>query len=214
MTYAELLADLASWMHRGDMTAILPQCVKYATAAFNRELDRSPVPEMEARDTRSLTTEYSALPTDFLRMRSITRADGKEIRYVTPAELNEMVARGYEPEPQVYTIEDMQIRVRPAPTVSVPVSVRMAYLERLPALVNSSDTNWLLTDYPDLYLLGALVHARMWVHDDARFPTVVAMYDKALAQLKSRTLTAPGMPMARQTDIPATSGVFDITTGW
>lgn len=213
MTYAELLADLASWLQRDDMTAVLPRCVAYATAAFNRELDRNPVPEMESRDTASLSAEYRTLPSDFLRMRSVTRSDGKEIRYVTPASLNAMVALGQRPEPQVYTLEDMQIRICPAPSVPAPVAVTLSYVERLPDLSLPTDTNWLLTGYPDLYLLGTLLQARLWIHDDSRLRDVKAMYDAGLAQLKGRALTAPGIPLSRETDIPVTYSGFNILTG-
>ena len=63
-----------------------------------------PVPEMESRDTRELTAEYSGLPADFLRMRAVVRDDGKELLYVTSQQMDEMEASGVSVEPQVYTM--------------------------------------------------------------------------------------------------------------
>lgn len=214
MTYATLKADAASWLQRDDLTSQIPTFVRYATAAFNRELDRNPVPEMESRDTQSLTGEYTGLPDDFLRMRAVVRSDGKELRYVTSQQMDAMEDREESPEPQVYTLEDMQLRVWPAPSVSEPLTVTISYYERIPHLSADDDTNWLLSDYPDLYLWGVLLQARAWLHDDARLKSIVEpAYTVGMAQLRGRVLTTPGMASQMSTDIPITRGSYNILTG-
>lgn len=215
MTYATLQADVASWLQRDDMTATIQTCVRYATAAFNRELAIDPVPEMESRDTRELTAEYSGLPADFLRMRAVVRDDGKELLYVTSQQMDEMEASGVSVEPQVYTMEDLQLRVYPAPTALSPVTVTISSYEKIPSLSAGSDTNWLLSSHPDLYLWGTLLQARAWLHDDARLKQVVEpAYTAGLLQLKRRVLTTPGMRSVLTHDIPAQRYAYDISRGY
>jgi hypothetical protein len=215
MNFATLQTDVASWLQRDNLTAQIPTFIAYATAAFNRELRRRPLPEMEARDTTALVGEFTGLPGDFIRMRGLTRADGKEILYVTPQQMDDYRAAGYDPEPQIYTIEDMQLRVLPAPTPAAPVTVTMRYFEELAPLVSASDTNWLLTTNPDLYLMGALMQARSWLHDDARLKSVVEpTYNAELAKLRERVLTSPGLPSLLVTDVPRSIRSFDVVRGW
>ena len=215
MTYATLQADAASWLQRDDMTAVIQTCVRYATAALNRELASDPVPEMESRDTRELTSEYSGLPADFLRMRAVMRSDNKELLYVTSQQMDEMEAAGAEVEPQVYTLEDLQLRVYPAPTALDPVTVTISCYEKIPELSASSDTNWLLSSHPDLYLWGTLLQARAWLHDDVRLKQVVEpAYTAGILQLKRRVLTTPGMRSVLTHDIPVQRYAYDIAWGY
>lgn len=215
MTYATLQADAASWLQRDDMTAVIQTCVRYATAALNRELASDPVPEMESRDTRELTSEYSGLPADFLRMRAVVRSDNKELLYVTSQQMDEMEAAGAEVEPQVYTLEDLQLRVYPAPTALDPVTVTISCYEKIPELSASSDTNWLLSSHPDLYLWGTLLQARAWLHDDVRLKQVVEpAYTAGILQLKRRVLTTPGMRSVLTHDIPVQRYAYDIAWGY
>jgi hypothetical protein len=211
MNFGELRAMVADWCHRSNMTSVIPSCITLATAQFNRVLR---TPEMESRDSRSITTEFASLPPDFLEIISVVRDDGKEIRYVARPNLASHIAAGEEPEPPIYSIEDYQFRFLPAPSVSEPLDVSILYFEQIAALEDDSDENWLLTAYPDAYLYGALMHARAWLQDDARVALIKPMYEQAIAQISQRKVAAPGVASVMQTDIPLGISRYDITRGY
>ena len=210
MTYSELQDAIASWCQRDDLSSIIPTWVTFATSAFNRKL-RSP--EMESRDQSTIDEEYTALPDDFLEIISIVDSDSRELRYMGRQQFAAIVAAGGTPDVPIYTIEDYQLRVYPAPTVSESLLVTILYYEQIAPLVDAGDTNWLLTDYPDAYLYGALIHARAWLHDDDRLGTVKALHEEAVREIKARKVAATGITYVVSTDVPSSSVLFDITQG-
>lgn len=210
MTYGTLKSDIASFVQRDDLTAVIPTWVRFATAALNRELR---TPEMESRDTQTLTTEFTGLPSDFLEMRSVTTGAGEPMRYLGNQQFVDVVAQGDNLSPPVYTIDDYQLRIYPAPTVAEPLAVVINYYEEVAALVADPDTNWVLEKYPDVYLYGALVHARAWLHDDQRLLTVKALYDQGLAALKRRKPHATGIVSAVGTGVPIMASAWNMARG-
>lgn len=211
MDYGELLDAINEWTHRADLSTVAPVWVRFATSGFNRDLR---VRQMESRDSSTLTAEYSALPADLIEVVSITDSDGDEMRYLDRQQFAAVVASDATPDPAIFTIEDWQLRVLPAPSVSEPLTVTIVYYEQLTPLVASADTNWLLTDHADLYLYASLYHARAWLHDDARLVVVKQMYDSALAELKRTKWAATGIASVRQTDVPVGASSFSITRGY
>lgn len=174
-TLGTLKTAAASYLQRSDLTSMLGTFVELATARFSDELR---VPEMEKIATTAATSEYTALPTDF-RSIILMEADGDVYEYRTPWQLQKLIESNAQPDPPVYTIQDMQFRVWPAPTST---NVDLTYYAALDALVSDSDTNWLLTKRPDVYLMGVLAQARLFLHDDNRFGTAAAFVDKYIAE--------------------------------
>lgn len=210
MAYGTLKADVASFVQRDDVTAVIPTWIRYATAQFSRVLR---VPQMETRDVRTLTTEYVSLPTDFLEIISITRDDGEELRYIARPAFSSYSAQGLDPDPAVYTIEDYQLRFLPAPSVTEPLTVTILTYERLPDFTTDASSNWLLDEHPDLYLWGTLLFARAWIHDDDRLARIKPLYDEQLAILARRKVHATGIASAVGIELPVMSHGFRIARG-
>ena len=64
----------------------------------------------------------------------------------------------------------------------------MAYYQAITTLASDSDTNWLLTYEPDLYLYTALLHAAPFLQDQQRatlFGTLLAQQVTAAVQSNS-----------------------------
>jgi hypothetical protein len=212
MTYATLRADIISFAQRSDaeFTAVVPTLVRLATSVLSRELR---TPEMESRDTTILTSEYSGLPDDFLEMRAIKDSTGRELKYLAAQQFAGIVSSEVRLEVPIFTIEDFQLRMYPAPSVAAPLTVTILYYERLAPLVNNNDTNWLLVEYPDIYLYGSLLHARAWLHDEGRLAMVKQLHDEALMSLKRRKVHATGIASAMGSEVPMMPSTWDIRRG-
>jgi hypothetical protein len=210
MPYGTLKADVTSFTQRDDLTDVIPTWIRYATAQFSRVLR---VPQMETRDIRTLTSEYVSIPSDFLEVISITRSDGEELRYIARPAFSSYSAQNITPDPQVYTVEDYQFRFLPAPSVSAPLTVTILTYERLPEFTTDASSNWMLDEHPDLYLLGTLLFARAWLHDDERLARIKPLYDEQLAIVARTKVHATGIASAVGMEIPVMSNQFNIARG-
>lgn len=156
--YLELRLELAERMNRNDIASRAAAAVELATKRLSRELR---MPEMEALSTTTVIAEWTALPEDFQEIRSIY-SGSDVLEYRTPWQLQSMVQSNYMPYVPVYTIADMSFRIYPTQT---DLDVRVLYYASIPALVNDTDTNWLLDKYPDVYVECGMTDLNRWAKD-------------------------------------------------
>lgn len=180
-TYTELKSAISDFLNRDDLDTVIPTFIDLAEARLNREVRHW---RMEDRAVATLDAQYTALPTNFLepiRM-SLTSGDTSTMEVVGVQEMSDLRARALNTsgKPRYYTILDQSIEVYPSPDGEY--SLEMVYFETLPAL-STSDTNWLLTNYPDAYLYGALLHSAPYLQDDARMQVWDALYQTAVSAI-------------------------------
>jgi hypothetical protein len=85
--------------------------------------------------------------------------------------------------PTNYAITAGQIELLPTPDDTYEASI--VYYGRIPALSVSNTTNWLLTEAPDTYLYGSLVHAAPYLKDDQRLVIWESLFKLSLDTLNS-----------------------------
>jgi hypothetical protein len=137
MNYTSLLASLASWNNRSDLTARYPEFIELAEAHFGRILR---CPQMEAEATQSVAVPEVALPSDFLALREV-RIGETVLNAMSPSSIRSM-----------YGDRSGGNRIVLAPVPTSPVTVEINYFAKVPALSASNPSNWLIAAYPDLYL--------------------------------------------------------------
>jgi hypothetical protein len=72
-TYAELLTAVDNWVDRSDLTSRTPEFIALCEAGMNRKL-RSRRWMLEQSEA-TITSEFSALPTDYLEAQELTMTD-------------------------------------------------------------------------------------------------------------------------------------------
>ena len=154
-TLAELRLAIGSRLKRADAAPSIPDYIRGAEDLFNRELRFR---EMEQRSTASLTSEYLAVPTDFLQVRNVqlNTSPKRALSFVTP-EYMDIRWGGRTGLPQQFTIINGSFQFGPAPDGTY--TVEIDYYKELTPLAADDDTNWLLDRHPMLYLYGALAMA-------------------------------------------------------
>jgi hypothetical protein len=117
-----------------------------AEAMFNRQLR---VPQMEFELDVAVTQEATDLPADFLALRAVYQegSPDRTLRSMSPAGLRQLFL-GRDGIPQAYALENMRLIVAPVGQASI----TLLYYAKLTPLTDDNPTNWLLRDYPDLYL--------------------------------------------------------------
>jgi hypothetical protein len=178
-TYEELQTELASWMHRGNLTSVIPTCIALCEADFNRRLR---IAVMEVRSAAEFDEGYENLPSDFLELREVkvNTSPVCSLQYMTPAQMTEFYPSLTSGNPQFYTLVDSQIRMNRIPTSEVEI----AYYTRIPALSDDAPTNWMLTNHPDVYLYGALTYLEPHIKNDKRLPMWKQLYEASINQVK------------------------------
>jgi len=130
------------------------------------------------------------LPGDVQRVREVL-ADGRELANTYLADL--FMLSGSNPER--YAVDGVNLLV--APGQGTEVTVRLQ--KRLPDLVADTDTNWLLTNHPQLYLYGTLVQLHQYVQDDEQVAMSQTLYGQAadVAGQQIQQLKQGGQPVIR-----------------
>lgn len=194
-TYAELQTALTNWTQRSDLSSRNPEFIALAEAAFNRGFD----PErpfrhfsQEASTTLSATTTVGigsgySLPTDFQELRDVqtTTTPYVRLQYIAPEAGDQLYNTTTTGIPRFFTLQAGYLRVYPVPSSGY--SVQITYYQTIPALTNSNTTNWLLTNHPDVYLFGALLHASVFFNDDVAVQRIAAGWQTAVNSLRSAT---------------------------
>jgi hypothetical protein len=188
-TYDELKAAVADFLNRDDLTSVVPTFIRLAESRIDRDVRHW---RMEKRSTAELDTQYSAIPSDFLQpiRLQITDAPTSEVAPISTAQMlqlrgerNDRVGR-----PTNYALTAGGLELYPTPDLTYNAS--LVYYGRVPALSGSNATNWLLTEAPDVYLYGALVHSAPYLKDDARIQVWEALFAQGLNNLNTSSSDA------------------------
>jgi len=178
-TYDELKTSIADFLNRDDLTSVIPDFITLAETGMNREVRHW---RMEKRANAVLDTQYTALPTDFLepiRM-SLNTADTNTLEMVNAFQISNLRAQNLNTSgrPASFAILDGSIEVFPTPDASY--TLEMLYYEKIDTLNSGNTSNWILSNFPDAYLYGSLVHSAPYLQEDARATTWAALYQKAI----------------------------------
>lgn len=170
--YTGLLAGVASYLNRRDLTDQIPAFIKQHEAKMNRELR---VRDMMGRsDSTYDGSGFVAVPDDFLAADSFENVTGigtygADFAFVSEDQARQ-IRRGsaIPPQPTWYTIYGSEFEVFGGADGQL---LRLRYYQTIPALSVSNTTNWLLTKSPDLYVVGSCLEAAIYLKNDERLGT-------------------------------------------
>lgn len=175
-TYAQLKTAVASWVNRTDLTSIIPDFVSLAEASIRRDI--------RARDqltdyTATLASEAATLPSDLLEIRHV-----KATVSGYPKVLDFVAESIYDTQPEAaeptfYTVAGNTIKVQGGSACVI------SYWAKYDAFSADADTNWLLTNSPDVYLFACLVEANDYLRDDVARDRNLDRYKRAAAEFNA-----------------------------
>ena len=194
--YAELQSAMSDFLNRDDLTAVLPTFIRLAESRMDRDLRHY---RQEVRSTAVLSAQYNAIPTDYLRPIRLQILDGSTspVEPISTAQMLEgisallslrqgateflIVASTVESGLSSYALTAGGIELYPTPNMAYNAS--LVYYGRIAALSTSNTVNWLLTEAPDAYLYGALVHSAPYLKDDGKVALWDGLYKAAMDNL-------------------------------
>lgn len=178
-TYATLKTAIADFLNRDDLTSVIPTFIALAEARANRDLRHW---RMENRATATLNGQYEALPARFLApiRLSVSSDTIYELKPISQSVLLDLRREtlNQSNRPEYYALTQGELEFYPTPDGNY--TLEMVYYETIQPLSDSVATNWLLTNYPDVYLYGSLIHTAPYLSDDQRAQIWSALYQSGI----------------------------------
>ena len=132
------------------------------------------VQENMVKTTLIPTSNLVDLPADFIDVRELSAKNGSRVVVLTSIGRHRLsIATSQTGFPVVYSIMGNQVEVGP---ITIPAEFTLWYWQKLPPLLNPSDTNVLLTTYPYLWLYAMLVEGAVYIQDDTMAVTARDTY--------------------------------------
>ena len=177
-TYAELVTALdgtSGYLHRTDLTAKIPDFIKLAESKINRKL-RLLLGETESTLTATIGSRLMAVPTRFgspIELWDTTNEPRTKMLYMQPDLLPVTTTNGAS---EYYTVDGAFI------ATENPADVAYTYTLRYQTKFNleTTSTNTILDNYPDIYVYGALLASIPFTRDYKNFDVWNALYSNAI----------------------------------
>ena len=193
-TYDTLKSGIADFLNRDDLTDVIPTFIDMAQGQINRDVRHW---KMETTAQQMTGDDYAYLPAGWLEIKNAQYyPDINDITKFTPLEYlsqNAFDERKINSEnkigdPKYYTLAALNgtglMMLFPQPKELLNDRVNLSYLNSLDLGV-SSPNNWLIEDYPDVYLYGSLIHAAIYLKDDERLALFSQMYGAAVQRVNA-----------------------------
>jgi hypothetical protein len=127
--------------------------------------------------------EYYGLPCDWGGARDVEilnsgQQHGRTLVYLAPEELNKLSRQ--HGEHNYYTIIAGQIQIAPPADDQI---LEIVYYQRLPALAEDEDTNWLTEKNPDAYIFGLCTEISAFAKDPMQFEVYKQRFNEAMIDI-------------------------------
>lgn len=173
-TYADLKSAIATWVNRTDLTSVIPDFVRLTESDIRNDVR---VQAMEQFSSGTLTGETLAHPARFLFARRLV-VGSLPYTYVTSERYQDLsYARATD---LVFTSIGQSLYILNGKSGD---DYSLIYTQAFAALSADSDTNWLLTNAPDVYLYGACKHAATYLASQADEVRFTALYNSAISRV-------------------------------
>jgi len=198
MNYSELKANVATYLHRNDLTAVIPTFIQLAEGYLFREI--SP-PETEIVATGVTVSGYAVLPSDFGTLQRLTVTSGgvtRALEYIALANVGADVET-----PGYYSFEAGKLRIY---GTSNGQAYTLHYLPGMGALSDTNTSNWLLANAPDLYLYASCLEGAKYIRDDVEGVKLQTLVTASIDSVR-RVAERKGLPASGPLQIKVRNAV-------
>ena len=180
--YTDLQASVASYLGRSDLSAVIPDFIRFAELRLARDIRtrkmlKSATANMVAGDERL------SLPNDFLEVRNLyTQGNPRmPVTYLSPSAFTRDARADESGLPVFYTVLASEFQFAPKPDTVY--TLEILYYAKPPVLSSTVASNVFLANYPDALLYGSLIEAEPYLINDARSQTWATLYDRAVKNI-------------------------------
>ena len=187
--FGTLKTAIADTLNRDDLASVIPQFVSLAQAQFNRKIRSH---RQITRGSLTIDAQFEALPADWLETIRITM-DANPIRVLTQISMDDLTRYrtaidNTTDAPVYFAHNGTDIELFPTPSTSY--TGEITYYAKVTALSADGDTNWLLTNNPDVYLYASLIHSAPYLREDPRIAVWAGLLAQAMDEIENETAAA------------------------
>jgi hypothetical protein len=180
--YTDLQASVAAYLGRSDLTAVIPDFIRFAEIRLARDLRTRSMLKSATAPTVAADARV-ALPTDFLEIRDLFVQGNPRmpVTYLSSSAFTRDARADESGLPVFYTVLASEFQFAPIPDTVY--TLEILYYARPTVLSGSNPSNVFLANYPDALLYGALIEAEPYLINDARSQTWATLYDRAVKNI-------------------------------
>ena len=185
-SYNDLVSSIATWLHRTDLTAVIPDFIALAEARMNSDLD--------IRQTGGITTLTTTggvntvvLPNDFKEMRSLSMVSGGVTVVLDNMPLGLMTQRwgvATSSMPRSFAIRGSDLVLAPTPDGAYDLT--LDYFANIVGLSPTNLFNDVFINYPDMYLHACLIYGAQYVRDAEMVANMEQLYAADIARTNTQ----------------------------
>jgi hypothetical protein len=184
-TYSSFVTTVESYLARTDLTSVIPDFIQMAQLRMSRDLRTEAMLKVA---TTSPSDNKVAFPTDFLELREMHFEGNPPIilEYQSPDLFFRNGQTSLSGRSHYFTMLGTEFQFAPSQNSSYTIQI-LYYAQ--PTFISSTTANNLyLTYYPDALLYATLAEAEPYLMNDPRVATWSALYDRAIANIKTSDL--------------------------
>ena len=170
MDFGELKTRVANYLHRDDLTDTIPDFIEQAQARINHDIDTMSMDKAVSLTVTASIKEVT-MPTDILELKSVRIPFAGGVRTLVQRSLvqNSQVLEttdGATAAPLFYARYGDILELTPIPESAT--TLEIIYKARLASFVDDTDTDFLLTNYPNIYVYASMLEAMPFLIADQR----------------------------------------------
>ena len=183
--YTTFVATVESYLARTDLTSVIPDFVQMAQLRMSRDLRTE---RMLKVATTSPTDNKVAFPSDFLELREMHFQGNPPIllEFQSPDLFFRNGQTTLSGRSHYFTMLGTEFQFAPSQDSSY--TIQILYYAQPTFISSTTSSNLFLAYYPDALLYATLAEAEPYLMNDPRVTTWSALYDRAIANIKTSDL--------------------------
>ena len=182
-SYSELKTSIAAFLHRNDLTSMIPEFISDGETKIYNDLR---IKAMETAYTATIASGVVALPTGFLEWKNlyvntspIQKLDRKSAEWIYQYYPN----RTSQGTPKFFAQDGSNLIFAPYPNSTF--EIKGVYYKRLDSLSDSNTSNWFILNAPEILRYAALCEAAPYCRDLAAVQVWEQKYEAIKQRLKN-----------------------------
>jgi hypothetical protein len=183
--YSAFVTTVENYLARTDLTSVIPDFIQMAQLRMSRDLRTEAMLKVA---TTSPSDNKVAFPTDFLELREMHFEGNPPIilEYQSPDLFFRNGQTSLSGRSHYFTMLGTEFQFAPSQNSSY--TIQILYYAQPTFISSTTATNLYLTYYPDALLYATLAEAEPYLMNDPRIQTWSALYDRAVANIKTSDL--------------------------
>jgi len=183
--YTDLQASVADWLHRVDLTSLVPDFIALAESKLNDVL-RLRMMETTTALVTVASQDYAPLPAGYLEPIACYIDWGAGKVPLTKRDADALPFSTTDAAPDYWAIDGANVRFAAPISSTSAYTISLRHYGALAIATPNTAATWLLTNHPDVYLYGSLLAATPYILGDKRLPVWGALHRDAMKSLQNK----------------------------